>query len=33
MDASRSLNSPKTWHTDVQDDHIRLKLLRTAHAL
>ena len=33
MDASRSLDSAKAGHTDVQNNHIRLKLLRTAHTL
>lgn len=33
MDASRSLDSAKAGHTDVQNNHIRLKLLSTAHGL
>jgi len=33
MNAARSLDSAKTGHTDVQNNHIRLKLFRTAHAL
>ena len=33
MDAPRSLDSAKTGHTDVQNNHIRLKLLRTGHGL
>ena len=33
MDTPRGLDSAKTGHTHVQNNHIRLKLLRTAHTL
>jgi hypothetical protein len=33
MNAPRSLDSTEAGHADVQNNHIRLKLLRTAHTL